>query len=680
MIFMEKYTFANSLYKRTENNLKNYVKNKFWGILCLADLKTTTESTKYYRYVDPKEFQYKNIKMSIDIQLKILSPFFKIQEEKKVEQNNCYAIIIIDKRTNHMINSTSNYKIMDTSNFNIPLKKVGGRSLNENYFYIPNGLLNDFTEQLIKHLYTIPKEGTEENARVQKSSLQKTSLKNSIEEQMENSSNDKFSENSNKEISKLIDKEDLITKRILELQKRRKELKEQCSFEEEKLKDLKKQIEVKFREMRQAENEKYKLDTAIKRLEIEKKTLEDAINKIKEEKVKIDQDVNNLLEYNLKLEEEKNDLENKINELSNSKNNSGNGRGYNISTVRKIKPDDEIRNAINSVNPNIYKSIEDLNKKITEGKLEYGRDIADFIKILKSENKNYSLEKLKFIYNSTINTNRLTILMGNPGFGKSSMVREFVRIFNKTRYGREDLFNLCFIPVSPEWIDPSYVLGAFNYLTSEPEITDFVKTIYLAEQFPKVDFFIIFDEFNIARPENYFAPFLSLLELPNEDANRKIKIWSKNTTNDNKDFYIKLNNNIHFLATINEDSTTYELSPKVKDRSDIIILYPSKEEYDKFIDELKIEKSLKIVLKDLVELWHNNFSEIIFSYRVLNSLTQLNDNIDIDNLLTFRLFNNIPYQIDSQKFEKFVKEFKRKYEKYYLTAQLLQSHLEKLKF
>lgn len=272
---------------------------------------------------------------------------------------------------------------------------------------------------------------------------------------------------------------------------------------------------------------------------------------------------------------------------------------------------------------------------------------SDLKKYLESKDLYYKEETLNQIINS-YNNNRMAILSGRPGFGKSRLVTEFSRFINsslKDKSAQDSTFQ--FISVKPEWVDTGYLMGGQNLITKELEITPLLKTMYLASKAPNCKFFVCFDEFNIARPENYFADFLSKMERNKED--REIKIWPHYILDDYpEDYFLPISENIHFFATINHDSTTFELSPKVLDRCDIINIEPTdKEDYDGYFKIKKIKGALETNLNLILKIWYDNNNMILpppISFRSIDSINmkQITNTSELDLLFSSRILNNLP--------------------------------------
>ena len=221
---------------------------------------------------------------------------------------------------------------------------------------------------------------------------------------------------------------------------------------------------------------------------------------------------------------------------------------------------------------------------------------------------------------------RLLILKGMSGTGKSSMPR----IVSKAISGNHSL-----IPVESSWRDRNELLGYYNDFNKLFNAKKFTIELYRSGKAEEVPTFIVLDEMNLARIEYYFSDFLAILEEPekskwlvelvssdmrtlpyelseaveaelrkaeNKDAyelwNRKkqlrignTKVASLSAEEENilrtqlaklnaligaKDLIdgrkMRIPQNVWFVGTANEDESTFEISDKVYDRAQVIIL------------------------------------------------------------------------------------------------------------
>lgn len=218
----------------------------------------------------------------------------------------------------------------------------------------------------------------------------------------------------------------------------------------------------------------------------------------------------------------------------------------------------------------------------------------------------YPLNVITRFYGSLC-TNMIVLLSGDPGTGKTSLVKYFAEVIG-------GVYKI--IPVQANWRDQQDIIGFFNPIEKYYFSTPFLDALLEAENNPEKIHLICLDEMNLARVEYYFAHFLSILQMKDEK-DRKIELYSSNHYSEiNKEVEkiieqnnsqdknlekfkrqtsmksgikpeIKIPSNVRFLGTLNVDDTTLELSPKVIDRSFIIDFEKNTNDndFDKMIEE-----------------------------------------------------------------------------------------------
>lgn len=197
-----------------------------------------------------------------------------------------------------------------------------------------------------------------------------------------------------------------------------------------------------------------------------------------------------------------------------------------------------------------------------------------------SENLYYNQEDLYNLHVS-IKTSPLTIISGMSGTGKTRMAELYAKTLSlKT----DDQYII--IPISPSYTEPGDVLGYLNTMSGiyTPAETGLVDLLKRAEKNPNQIYMVIFDEMNLSQVEHWFSPFISLLEL--EDENRKLKLFNPNSVCQNDyESEIKIGKNVVFVGTVNIDETTKEFSDRLLDRANVIV--PDKLTFTDIKDKLQ---------------------------------------------------------------------------------------------
>ena len=134
--------------------------------------------------------------------------------------------------------------------------------------------------------------------------------------------------------------------------------------------------------------------------------------------------------------------------------------------------------------------------------------------------------------------------------------------------------NCLVLPVRADWRDSGALLGFWNPLANRYNWTPFLKFLLRArDNFQSESpgaFFVVLDEMNLARIEHYGADLLSVLE-----SGRDERGFSRQPLRLNFDARaggelppeeIFWPPNLYIVGTLNEDETTFALSPKVLDR------------------------------------------------------------------------------------------------------------------
>ena len=159
---------------------------------------------------------------------------------------------------------------------------------------------------------------------------------------------------------------------------------------------------------------------------------------------------------------------------------------------------------------------------------------------------------------------RLILLQGMSGTGKTSLAYALGQFIQNESV---------VVPIQPMWKERSDMIGYFNEFTKKFNETTLLRKMYEAG-YRKEAYITILDEVNISRIEYYFAEFLSLLELPDE--NRRFldvvsDVWETDPKK-LKDGKVQLPPNMWFIGTANNDDSTFAISDKVYDRAMVLTL------------------------------------------------------------------------------------------------------------
>jgi len=165
----------------------------------------------------------------------------------------------------------------------------------------------------------------------------------------------------------------------------------------------------------------------------------------------------------------------------------------------------------------------------------------------------------------------ITTFAGDPGTGKTSLCHLLAKALGLVR----DDDNNRFVEVSVErgWTSHKDFIGYYNPLSKSMEISNRevfnALTILDGECRRRAEeiapFFMLLDEANLSPLEHYWAAFLRICDFDSA---------SMRTVNMGGQSILQVPNHLRFMATVNFDHTTEELSPRFIDRSWIITLSP----------------------------------------------------------------------------------------------------------
>lgn len=163
---------------------------------------------------------------------------------------------------------------------------------------------------------------------------------------------------------------------------------------------------------------------------------------------------------------------------------------------------------------------------------------------------------------------QLHIFQGISGTGKTSLATAFAKAV-----GGE----CTIVPVQAGWRDRADLLGHFNAFEKRYYERNTLQALYRAQTEADQDrlHIVLLDEMNLSRPEQYFAEFLSAMELSERD--RWINLMESRPAHgaparlrNGRD--IRLPPNLWFIGTANHDETTNAFADKTHDRAFVLEL------------------------------------------------------------------------------------------------------------
>jgi len=171
----------------------------------------------------------------------------------------------------------------------------------------------------------------------------------------------------------------------------------------------------------------------------------------------------------------------------------------------------------------------------------------------------------------------ITVLAGLPGVGKTSLVQYLGKALGLNN-------RLLNISVARGWTSQRDLLGYFNPLnnTFQSAPTGLYELLQATskenQNSPQAPTYVLLDEANLSPIEHYWSTFMIMTDDNNE---KKLQ-----TGRYGDDAEIIIPDALRFIATINYDSTTENLSPRLIDRTPIIKLRPER------INQSKIKQQI----------------------------------------------------------------------------------------
>jgi len=163
----------------------------------------------------------------------------------------------------------------------------------------------------------------------------------------------------------------------------------------------------------------------------------------------------------------------------------------------------------------------------------------------------------------------LTVLSGLPGSGKTSSITRLSIAHGLCSPNESQSDCFLNIPVARGWVSSRDFVGFNNSLKGifQPAKTGMYQFLKQGNLSDSNNFLrmIMLDEANLSPIEHYWSEFLAMCD--KEGRNRPL-----DTGQQGDDRLLHVNENIRFIATINNDNTTEPLSPRLCDRAPIITM------------------------------------------------------------------------------------------------------------
>ncbi len=170
----------------------------------------------------------------------------------------------------------------------------------------------------------------------------------------------------------------------------------------------------------------------------------------------------------------------------------------------------------------------------------------------------------------------ITTFAGYPGTGKTSLAGLIAGALGLTQPNAK---RYCEVSVERGWTSYKDFIGYYNPFSQRVEPANssaFSAFAALdaerASQAPRVPYLMLLDEANLSSIEHYWSPFLLACDRKDGSAELNLSLGGGAS--------FSVPNWLRFIATVNFDHTTEELSPRFLDRSWVIMLEPQDFDFD----------------------------------------------------------------------------------------------------
>lgn len=276
------------------------------------------------------------------------------------------------------------------------------------------------------------------------------------------------------------------------------------------------------------------------------------------------------------LKEQKKDIDGTIDELTK------NGQKAIIEAYNNVAFNDIFSDMIVNCANNYVKSMTRGNTLKSPG-TDIAREFSsaeECIKSIQEELKRYDYNEIANIL-ICLSQGFLTVFAGKPGTGKTSFCERFAKVCGlDTSADNSEHTRFIELSVEKGWDSKRDFIGYYNPINKSFDQTNglvypALKLLSQEQQNGISDypFFIMLDEANLSPMEYYWSEFINVCDFDN---NRAIDLGDSESC--------RIPNTLRFMATINYDSTTENLSPRLLDRAWVIDL-DNEIDYDELYDD-----------------------------------------------------------------------------------------------
>lgn len=210
----------------------------------------------------------------------------------------------------------------------------------------------------------------------------------------------------------------------------------------------------------------------------------------------------------------------------------------------------------------------------------------------------------------------LAVLSGLSGTGKTQIALRYAKALTGAESNTGGPIEV--VAVHPGWNDPGPLLGYVNPLTRGYMRTEFLEFLLRARDNPKQTHVLILDEMNLSHPEQYFAPVLSAMEIPDGE----IPLHRGDPEKLGVPTGVPYPKNLVIIGTVNMDETTMGISDKVLDRAFTLEFWDIKPEEWPGWESCKLDEGEKTKVRGLLAALANALSPARrhFGWRVISEV------------------------------------------------------------